>query len=109
MRAGALRHQVVIERPQITRDSAGGEVTTWLSIATVYASVEPISGREWVTANAAGGDLSHRVRMRYTPDLDLTDRLRFNSRIFQVESVINTDERNVELVVMCREIKRGPA
>lgn len=108
MRAGPLRHRVTIERPQVTRDSAGGEVTTWLPVATVYASVEPLSGREWVTTNAAGADLSHRVRMRYT-DLEPTDRLDFNGRTLQVEAVLNTEERNVELIVMCREIKRGPA
>lgn len=107
MRAGQLRHQVTIERPQITRDTAGGEVTTWLPIATVYAGVETLSGREWVTANAAGGELSHRVRMRYFAGLESTDRLTYAGRTFHIEAVLNTDERNVELVVMCREITRG--
>lgn len=104
MRAGLLRHQVTIQRQQTTRDTAGGEVTTWLPIATVYAAVEPLSGREWTTSHAMGGETSHRVRLRYFAGLEHTDRLLFGSRVLLIEAILNTDERNAELVVMCREL-----
>ena len=104
MRAGTLRHLVTIQRPEVSRDTAGGEAITWTPIATVYASVEPLSGREWVTSNAMGGEISHRVRMRYFAGLVNTDRLLFNGRILRIEAILNTEERNIELVAMCREL-----
>lgn len=43
IQAGKLRHRITIQRETVTRDEYGSEVKTWDDLATVWASVEPLS------------------------------------------------------------------
>ena len=44
--AGRLKDRVTIHSRSVTRDAYCAEVITWATLATVWASVESISGRE---------------------------------------------------------------
>ena len=105
MRAGKLRHRVTLQSPSAVQNSYGEEVITWADERTVYASIEPIDGREYLEARAHTQDISHRIRLRYQPDKSLHPswRIKEGSRIFLIESVINRMERDREWVVMARE------
>ena len=46
--AGRMRDRVVIQTKSATRDAYGAEVITWSTLATVWASVESIGGREFI-------------------------------------------------------------
>lgn len=79
MRAGTLRHRVRIERPILAQDPNTGEVVPdWELVATVWASVEPLSAREFIAAQATQSEITARVVMRYrngiTPDMRLVHR-----------------------------------
>ena len=76
---------------------------TWSTYATVQASIEPISGREYFAAQSTQADVTHRIRIRYFSGIVPKMRVSYNSRIFDILSVINVGERNRELQLMCRE------
>ena len=47
MRAGAMRHQVTLQQPgAAARDSYGGDVTPWTTVATVWAELDPYHLRD---------------------------------------------------------------
>ena len=47
MRIGTLRERVSLLQPVVTRDTQGGLVTTWSTLASnVPAAVVPVGGRE---------------------------------------------------------------
>lgn len=58
-----------------------------------------------MTAAYLAATVSHRVTMR-PPGVTVTpaEQIVFNGRIFNIESVINPEERNQELQLMCREL-----
>ena len=64
MRAGKLRHRVEIRKPIHTRDAAGGYSETFQSVATLWASVEPISAREQMSHEQLQQNITHRVQIR---------------------------------------------
>lgn len=104
MRAGALRHRVRIQTRSATADNYGEPAQTWTTTHTdVPASVEPLSGREMITAAAVQSAITHRVRMRYAAGVDAAARVLFGTRVLDVQSVINVDERGRELELMCTE------
>lgn len=103
MRAGTLRHRVRIQQLVQTGDGMGGIMETWQDVAVVWAAVEPLQGRELFEAQQVRAELSHRVRLRYRPDIAPKMRLIHKGRVFHIESVINRDERNRELVLLCAE------
>lgn len=105
MRAGALRHRVTLKTKTVSRDTFGEEDVTWTTVATVWGSVEPLRGREYMEAKQGQADVSHRVIVRYRASVVPTMRLYLeDGRGFEVESVINRLERDEQLELMCREL-----
>jgi len=104
MRAGELRHRVTLEERTQTVASEGGVTPKGLGVDTVSAAVEPLSGDEAERAGHVEGTVTHRVRIRFRPDVSPKMRIRHVDRILEVVSVVDKDERNRELWFMCREV-----
>ena len=103
MRAGELRHRVTIQQKSVTRNTFGEEVVTWQDVATVWAAIEPLRGREFFESQQVNAEVTTRIRIRYRPGITPTMRVVFGNRVFDIQAVINVDERNRELHLMCRE------
>lgn len=104
MRAGRLRHRVAIQQKSVTRDSYGGETITWPGVITVWASVEPLRGDEFIEAQRAGARVDTRIVMRYQSGIVPEMRATEGSHTWDILSVINVEERDRELQLMCREV-----
>ena len=103
MRAGRLRHRITIQNPTKQRNQVGETVLAWKDLATVWAAVEPVSGKEFFAAKQVIAEVTHKIRTRYRPGISPQSRVLFNGRTFEVNSVINRDERNRELEIMATE------
>ena len=103
MRAGELRSRLVVESPQRVSDGAGGAVTSWLELATIWANVAPTSAREQVSAEQRAEKTTHKITLRYRNDIDATMRFSGGGRIFDIEAIINEAERDQWLVCYCVE------
>jgi SPP1 family predicted phage head-tail adaptor len=105
MQAGRLRHRVTVQRATDAIDQYGDQTPTWTSLGTVWASVEPLNGREYFAAAQMQSEVSTRIVIRPISGVTLTpkDRVKFGSRYFDIQSVINRDERNRELQLLCVE------
>ena len=105
MKAGTLRHWLTFEKPPVspTRDTTGAEVEAWEPVVSVWGSIEPLVGREYVAAQQVNAELSHRIRVRYHPDFTPTMRILYGTREFNIISLLNREERNVELEIYATE------
>lgn len=65
--------------------------------------MEPISGREFWAGHQVQAEVTHRIRMRYLPGVRPTMKVFFGEREFEIESIINWQERNIDLQLMCKE------
>lgn len=104
MRAGDLRHQVTIQQFESIDDGGGGHEEVWTDLTTVWGSVEPLNGKERYDAQQIQATLSHKIRIRYYPNLKPSMRVKFETRVFNILSIINFEERNRELQLMCEEL-----
>jgi SPP1 family predicted phage head-tail adaptor len=66
--------------------------------------VEPLQGRELWTAKQVVAEVTHRIRFRHLSGVVPTQRVVFGSRTFEILSVINPEERNRELELLCKEV-----
>lgn len=103
MKAGSLRHRVVVEQKTATADGYGGSTLAWTTFATVWAAIEPVSGREYFQAQQFQAAVTHKVTIRYLSGINTTMRVKHNSRVFNIHSILNIEERCRELVLMCEE------
>jgi|TARA_R100001530_G_scaffold134471_2_gene109399 SPP1 family predicted phage head-tail adaptor len=103
MRAGEKRHRITIQKPTKAQ-SATGEVTdSFSNFATVFASVQPLSGREAVQAEQGIAESTIRIRMRYINNLTVDCQIIYKGRTLEINSVINIDEINKEYELLCSE------
>lgn len=100
--AGELNKRVTIEYPIETR---GGEYSdpqqSWEPLASVWAKVEPLTGREFFQNREQQGELTVRITIRALEAV--TDKMRvvWNAKTYQIKSVIDPLEFNEEMQLMC--------
>ena len=106
MRAGRLRHRIAIRRKPVAagQDSFGEPTYTPEVYDTLWASVEPLSGRELLEAQQMAGEVSIRIRIRYRSGITPGMQVLFDDRELDIEAAIHTEERKRELLLLCREV-----
>lgn len=102
MTAGRLNRIVIIEKPCVTRNAIGDEIESWSPVGRVWASVQPLSGREFMIARQAQTEVTVRVRMRYYPGLKTNMRLRCGRSTFVIVSIIDEKLAGRWLEILCR-------
>lgn len=111
MRAGPLRHRVQIQNATQTQDAASGWTTdTWTGTDKVWASIEPLSGRERFEAQQVTPEVTHKIRIRWRDDITIDPDSRvvgktnpYNGTTFNVHAVLNQMGRSRELVILAKE------
>ena len=104
MRTGKLRHRVELQKASFIVDDLGYHLEEWETVATAWAAIEPLKGEEHWQAASVQATTTHRVTMR-PPGVAVhpSNRLVFNGRIFEIEAVLDIEERGRELQLMCVE------
>lgn len=104
MKAGKLRHRITLQNRTITPSGYGDNTVTYTDIATVWAAVMPLRGREYWSAQQIKATTTHEVEIRHRSDVGPEDRVAFGSRYFTIDSVVNPEERGIKTVLLCSEV-----
>jgi SPP1 family predicted phage head-tail adaptor len=104
MNPGKLRYRITLQEYIEASDQYKTPIDQgWQNVATVWASVEPIQGREYIQLQNTQSELTTKIRIRYRPDVTPAMRVQYGTRVFDVQSVIDFEERHIELQLMCIE------
>ena len=106
MPAGQYDKRVVIQANTGTADATGEVSPVWTTIASAWASIKPVSGKEFLYAGGAVATGQVKIAMRYNPTLALTPRHRilYGTRIFEINHVADIDEAHIEWQLICTEL-----
>jgi SPP1 family predicted phage head-tail adaptor len=102
--AGKLGHRIELHSASETSDDYGDVLESWSSYATVWARVMPLQGRELLLAQQVNAELTHQVEIRYNSTVTTTHRVILGSRTLEIVSIINEDERNKNMIMLCKEL-----
>lgn len=105
LRAGTLRHSVQLQQlgTRVDDGYAGGSIP-FTDVATVWAAIEPLEGFEKLEAGQFDASLSHRIRIRYYPGVRPNWRVVYGTRVFDIKSIADLEERHREMELMCEEL-----
>lgn len=103
MNIGNMRHRITFQRPVTDKDILGGYNGDWVDVVTTWAQISPVSGKEYF-AQTREITVSHRIYCRYRDGITPRMRIKFGERTFRILSVINWEERNQGLTIMCEEL-----
>jgi SPP1 family predicted phage head-tail adaptor len=104
MEAGKLSHRVTIQTATVAADGAGNRTETWSTHATVWAAVEPVTGREFIEGFRTNAEITHRVRIRYLSTVTAKMRVLEGTRHYDIVAVLDQKGQRREMHLMCREI-----
>lgn len=105
MRAGPLRSRVEIQEPTTTKDSAGGAVVTYATVATRWGQVEPLSSRERLLAGQIQSRQFLRIRLRYFEGLSTKHRLKVGTTVYGIVGVVQPDFMKIEHICDVVEVQ----
>ena len=86
-----------------TRNAWGDVVEAWATYDTIWAHIKPLSGTERRAAQQAQAEVTHEITIRYHKGVSPIHRVLYKTRVFAINSIINRDERNKEIVMSCTE------
>lgn len=106
MHSGRLQDRVLIEQATLVENDIGEMEVVYSPQVSLWAQIEPISGREKMGANALQSEVTHRVWTRYWPNITSRHRIRLGDkgdRILSIQSVINRHEQDKMLEILAYE------
>lgn len=104
---GAMVQEITLLAPSTVRNSETGEFGEPAEVATFFANITTLTGRELEKAQQLVEEVTHLVSFTYLPGVNSTMTLRFQGRLFQVLAVTDPDESQIELRLYCRERNQG--
>jgi SPP1 family predicted phage head-tail adaptor len=109
-----MKRRVTIQSVSRLSDGQGGYTESWADGDTVWASVDPSTGYQKFQAMQMQEPITHKIVMRYRPDVTTATRLRYGDRVFDVAEALDVDEdgrflkiKAVERVVLAADSDIG--
>jgi SPP1 family predicted phage head-tail adaptor len=105
MNAGQLDQLITFDTPSVVQAANGEETITWVPGVTVWAQVQPLTGREKLNADQVLADMDTRIRVRWSADMMAITpkhRIRHGSTILNIVSLANQYALGDALEIMCR-------
>lgn len=100
---GNLRRRVTLESQARAADGGGGVTLTWSPLADVWAEISNLGGGESFIAEGLQGKVSHQIIIRRRTDVVPAMRVRFGSRLFVIEAVLDRDGADPHLRILAEE------
>ena len=101
MRAGKLRHKVMIQAPGLTQDPVSGDmVPGWADFASVFASIEPLSARDFIAAQANQSEITARIVIRYREGILPTMRILHRGKVYAIQGALPDAHSGLEYITL---------
>lgn len=100
LRAADLRHQVTIQRPVQVDDGRGGYATELRPIATPFAEILGLDGRESVMDHVLRGVSVLRIRIWHRDGVDTGDQVIHAGQTLNIRSSVDPLGTRRELLII---------
>lgn len=92
-----------LQQPTISRDAYGGAVKSFTTAQTVWAAIEPLSGREFIAISQTQNEARVRIVIRYHSSIDTDWRVVKGSKTYTIHEIQDHDDRHTHMTLMCSE------
>lgn len=82
-----------------------GEELTWTNVVTVWASLEPLLGKEFFAAERIETKVEVKFRCHFYTGLNTEMRVAYNGTDYDILSLINVKNQNRELLVYAKAVE----
>ena len=103
MSPGELDRRLVLEAPAESADGAGGVTRSYTVAMTLWASVEPVSARGAVIADAPGATITHRIVIRKRAAVTTRHRFVEGTTVYRIVTL--RDDATRRFLVIGAEVR----
>lgn len=105
IRAGTLRHRVSIQKYEDQLNPiTGARDKNWVEVSQVWASIEPLSVRDFIQSAGLQSQVSARISIRYRDDITAGMRIVHRNKIYSITGVLSDRNSGLEyLTLPCTE------
>lgn len=100
--AGRFNKRIKLQSLTTTQDAAGEPVSAWADFADVWASINDVSGNEYISSAAVQNTVTTKVCIRARTGVVPSMRILYGVKTYQIEAVLEHDERS--LLLMCSKL-----
>ena len=104
MNLGKMRYRITLQEPGINQDDYGNIIDDWRDVATVWADIVPVSGREYFGANQQNSETQYKIYIRYLAGITPKMRILHNDVEYQILAVL-ADKRAGYTTIMCKVVE----
>lgn len=104
MNIGKLNRRVEILRFFTRRDAYGGEDGKWEAVAKVWASIEPISGTEYMSGQQVNAETTTKITIRYNPEINVMHRIRYGEKLYEIIGISDAETAHTTTILNCKEM-----
>lgn len=99
MIAGKLNETITVVKSTISRNSYGASTISWYDSYVTRASVKQNNGTKDVVNNEVFVHYTVEFEVRYYNQIDELDRIRWNNKLYQIESIVSERLRNRKIII----------
>lgn len=101
MRAGKLRHLVTLQKlEQIQNPTTGELVKGWSDVANVWADIQNLSAREFISAQAVQSEIIARIVIRYRSDVEPKMRIKYRNKVYNIHGALPDLKSGLEYLTL---------
>ena len=103
--ATEARHRITIQAKNSTTDGEGGFADSWTDDTTCWAALYPMHAVQQYLYKSVNVDATHLIKIRAL-SMDVFpewNRIKFGTRIFEILTVENIQERDFQKMITCKE------
>ena len=102
MRAGRLRHRVVLESRSTATNAYNEPVVSWSTVGTYWAAIEPLTGRERFGSGERIAEGDVRIVMRYVGAITEENRITHGGVVYDIKAVVKKNDIDREYELICQ-------
>ncbi len=103
MISGRKSKSIQIETVTQVVNAFGGLAETWATFKKVFAEVSPTRGQEYFSSRQINTKNNVSFRFNYFSGITTKMRVSYDGKVYDIQSIININERNREIELMCEE------
>lgn len=89
------------------KDEDGYPIKKETIIRKCWASVRGLRGKTFYSAAAVQAEKNKVFNCRYFKELDEKNQIRYNNKIYEIESINDLNEKHIEYEIHAKEVKRN--
>ncbi|MGL5328164.1 MAG: phage head closure protein [Peptostreptococcaceae bacterium] len=105
MNVGRLKHKITIQEKTKEKNGYGELKEIWTNVYTDRrVEIKPVTGKSFWSAQQINSEITHQVITRYADRIKPSMRIVFKGRVFEILYVMNFNEAEKYLQIMCKEL-----